>query len=314
MITSDKHLINYLDVSDLNFTVKHPNGTKAQIMKIGNLKLTDDIILNDVMVIPDYCVNLISVNKMAKDNKLYTLFTESHCYIQDLLNQKQVMIGKEVSGLYTIRPNFISQHNNANGCWFSGSSSHLLWHCRLGHPSDNVLHVLKKDLSLSKHINTQPCDICHKAKQSKNSFSNSNHKSTNIGDLVHLDVWGPFRITSREGFKFFLTIVDDFSRAVWVYMIKSKDHVVDCIESFFALVLNQFNITIKICRSDNGSEFVNQRIQTLFSKNGVIHQTPCVYTPQQNGVVERKHRHLLNSARSLMFQGVFLCLCGLNLS
>ncbi|XP_076956093.1 uncharacterized protein LOC143631129 [Bidens hawaiensis] len=65
----------------------------------------------------------------------------------------------------------------------------------------------------------------------------------------------------------------------------------------------KFDKTIKIIRSDNGSEFVNHQVQHFLRQNGVIHHTYCTHTPQQNGVVERKHRHLLNVARALLFQG-----------
>ncbi|KAK1408324.1 hypothetical protein QVD17_39996 [Tagetes erecta] len=69
------------------------------------------------------------------------------------------------------------------------------------------------------------------------------------------------------------------------------------------MLKTQFNATVKIFRSDNGTEFVNNQTYDFFRKQGIIHQTSCSYTPQQNGVAERKHRHLLNVARSLLFQG-----------
>lgn len=81
----------------------------------------------------------------------------------------------------------------------------------------------------------------------------------------------------------FLTIVDDYSRAAWVYMLKGKDDVYDSIVNFSQMISNQFECNIKVFRSDNGIEFVNNRLQQFFHDKGILHQTFCVYTPQQNG-------------------------------
>lgn len=99
-----------------------------------------------------------------------------------------------------------------------------------------------------------------------------------------------------------MTIVDDYTRSVWIYLIKSKDEVYNLFVSYVILILNQFKCSIKTVRSDNGTEFVNNKMSNLFSSLGIIHQTTCAYTPQQNGIADRKHRHLLNVARSLLFQ------------
>ncbi|GJQ88928.1 ribonuclease H-like domain-containing protein [Tanacetum coccineum] len=85
----------------------------------------------------------------------------------------------------------------------------LIW---LGHPSDQVLKVLKGKIDKSGNGMTTPCDICHHAKQIREPFPMTDHKTTNVGDVVHLDVWGPYKITSREGYKYFLTVADDYSR------------------------------------------------------------------------------------------------------
>ena len=144
--------------------------------------------------------------------------------------------------------------------------------------------------------------MCHKAKQTRESFPISQHNANKLGDLIHLDVWGPYRVTSVEGFKYFLTIVDDFTRATWIYLLKSKDEVIFKFISFSNILKNQFGINIKMIRSDNGTEFLNNKMESFCIDNGIMHQTSCVGTPQQNGVVERKHRHILNVARSLVFQ------------
>ncbi|KAJ0440838.1 putative RNA-directed DNA polymerase [Helianthus annuus] len=78
--------------------------------------------------------------------------------------------------------------------------------------------------------------------------------------------------------------------------------VFENVEGFYELVLTQFKKRVKVFRSDNGTEFVNNKMDSFCKSKGIIHQTSCSYTPQQNGVVERKHRHLLNLTRSLLFQ------------
>nr|GEV73273.1 ribonuclease H-like domain-containing protein [Tanacetum cinerariifolium] len=133
------------------------------------------------------------------------------------------------------------------------------------------------------------------AKQTREPFLLSDHKSSKIRQLVHLDVWRPYKITSKDGFRYFLTIVDDYYRAVWTYMLKGKEDVYDSIINFVNMLSNQFETNVKVFRSDNSSEFVNNRLQSLFNEKGILHQTSCVYIPQQNGIVERKHRHLLNA-------------------
>lgn len=76
----DKNMFNIVDITDLKITVSHPNGTKAKVKKIGNLKISNCVTLFDVLIVPEYCVSLLSVNKLARDNKLFICFNESMLY------------------------------------------------------------------------------------------------------------------------------------------------------------------------------------------------------------------------------------------
>ena len=123
--------------------------------------------------------------------------------------------------------------------------------------------------------------------------------SNSAFDLLHMDVWGPYSTPTLDGCKYFLTIVDDATRATWVYLMKTKSAVLSLIISFHAMITTQFNVKIKQIRTDNALEF---NMPNFFSSNVIINQQTCVYTPQQNSVVERKHQHLLSIARALQFQ------------
>jgi IS30 family transposase len=98
-----------------------------------------------------------------------------------------------------------------------------------------------------------------------------------------------------------LTIVDNFSRAIWIYLLLDKREVSQVLLNFLALIERQYEKKIKVIRSDNGTEFTC--LKTKFLELGIIFQTSCTWTHQQNGRVERKHRHILNVARALRFQG-----------
>lgn len=105
-----------------------------------------------------------------------------------------------------------------------------------------------------------------------------------------------------NGCSYFLTIVDDFTRSTWTFLIPTKQHVYKLIENFIAYASTQFNHKGQIIRSDNGTEFFNQILDPIIAKHGIVHQSSCPQTPQQNGLVERKHKHLLEVTRALKFQ------------
>ena len=113
------------------------------------------------------------------------------------------------------------------------------------------------------------------------------HVSSSIFELVHVDLCGPFSVSTAKGFIFFLTIVDDFSKCTWVYLLKTKSETQIIIRLFCNIVETQFNTKVKCIKSDNGTEFF---MKDFFKTKGILHQLTGVETPQQNVVVERKHQ------------------------
>lgn len=128
-----------------------------------------------------------------------------------------------------------------------------------------------------------------------------NNRSLQPFILLHYDIWGKYSTLSTTGAHYFLTIIDDYSHCLWVYLMHNKFKTYPILVSFYAIVKTQLNYQVKEIHTNNGNEFLSNCMQSFFSNNGIIHQWTYIDTPQQNGVVERKHRHILEVARALRF-------------
>ena len=107
---------------------------------------------------------------------------------------------------------------------------------------------------------------------------------------------------SLNGSRYFIIFIDDFSRMCWVYFMKQKSEVAAVFKDFKAMVENQAQISIKVIRSDNGTKYTAQKFEVLCKNSGVIHHFTSPYTPQQNGVSERKNRTIMEMARCMLFE------------
>jgi transposase InsO family protein len=119
-------------------------------------------------------------------------------------------------------------------------------------------------------------------------------------ELLHMDLFGPTTYTSIGGNKYGFVIVYDFTRYTWVFFLVDKSDVFSTFKTFIKRIHNEFETTIKKVRSDNGSEFRNTKIDDLCNEFGIRHQFLVKYTPQSNGLVERKNRTLVDMARSML--------------
>ena len=127
-------------------------------------------------------------------------------------------------------------------------------------------------------------EVCFRAKHTKEKFSLSEHKASNAFELIHCDLWGPYKTPSTCGAFYFLTIIDDYSCVVWVYLLADKREVSTMLHNFFALLKRRFHKQVKIFKSDNGTKFTCMK--RYFLDCGIIFQTFCTGTPQQNERVE----------------------------
>ena len=131
-------------------------------------------------------------------------------------------------------------------------------HDRLGHASlSKLVHV-----SSCKHLNASEffCDSCKLAKAHRLPFP---HSSIHF-DLIHVDLWGPYKAPALNGAHYFFTIVDDKSRATWTYLVHSKEQILTILTNFLQYIWNHFKAKPKFHRSDNGTEIVNTFSYTFF--------------------------------------------------
>ncbi|KAI3516445.1 hypothetical protein L1887_15360 [Cichorium endivia] len=222
------------------------------------------------------------------DNSLLEKLSTNRFETPDLSSKALIGMGDRVDGLYKmgVRRQALM------------TSSHT-WHKRLGHVSVSKLSRLDFIKNVPKDF---ICDSCIKAKFTRLPFQLSTTKTNSCFDLIHCDIWGKYRTPSFTRANYFLTIVDDYSRAVWVFLLKHKHEASACLVSFHKMIQVQFEKKIKRMRCDNGGEFTSNEMQDFYTKEGIVLETTCPHTPQQNGVVERKHRHLLETARALRFE------------
>nr|GEZ66754.1 hypothetical protein [Tanacetum cinerariifolium] len=172
--------------------------------------------------------------------------------------------------------------------------SFLLWHCHLGHISKKCIEKLQHDglLNSIDIESLEKCVSCMSGKMARKPYSHQVERAKDLLGLIHIDVCGPFKIVSRQGASYFVTFTDDFSRYGYAYLLKHKHEVFETFKVFQKEVKNQLRKTIKSLRSDRGGEYMSQEFLDHLKEHGIIaHRTPP-YTPQNNGVSERRNRTL----------------------
>ncbi|KAL0641872.1 hypothetical protein Bca4012_102526 [Brassica carinata] len=290
---SDTNLIK--DIEPTNGCVMIANGDKIPIKGIGNLKLFDKT--TRAFYIPEFTSNLLSVKKCTTDLNCNVIFSPNDVKFQDIESSQLIGKGVTKGELYMLEKlDPVSNHN----CSFTSASSlnkNALWHARLGHPHERALNLMLPGVSFENN----ECEACILGKHCRTVFTKSTTVYEKCFDLIHSDVWTA-PCLSRDNHKYYVTFIDEKSKYTWLTLIPTKDRVLDAFKNFQAYVTNHYNAKIKIFRSDNGGEYTGQAFKLHLSQHGILHQTSCPYTPQQNGVAERKNRHLMEVARSMMFQ------------
>ncbi|KAL0536842.1 hypothetical protein IC582_025805 [Cucumis melo] len=243
-----------------NEKIRIADGSLAPIAGKGKIVPFDGSALRNVLHVPKPSYNLLSISNIACELHCKVIFLPESIYFQDMSSGRTIGTARHSRGLYIL-------------------------------DDDTSCSSLSRVSLLSSYFSTSEQDF---------SFPSHPYKPTQPFNLIHNDVWGPSKVTTSSKKRWFVTFIDDHTRLTWVYLITDKSEVPSIFQNFYHVIKTQFHTKIAILRSDNGREFQNHNLSEFLASKGIVHQTLCAYTPQQNGVAERKNRHLVEVARSLM--------------
>ncbi|KAE8692073.1 hypothetical protein F3Y22_tig00110860pilonHSYRG00043 [Hibiscus syriacus] len=282
------------------------NGTSMPISRIGSISsivTSHPLPLSDVLLVPNLTKNLLSISNLTRENNCLITFSSSSFTIHDLATRTVVGVKRCEKGLYVLDRGHASFLSSLSKCTSRASS--VTWHPRLGHPSFRIVSSLNKHgaitLSHNNKIDSKPCFGCQLGKIHRLPFSNSDQRCASLFERIYCDLWGPSPITSPSGYKYYCVLIDDFSRFSWFYPLKLKSDFFDIFVQFNKYVQIQFDCKIKSFQCDGGTAFTNHHFTSFLRENGIIQRIACPYTPNQNGISERKHRHITETGLTLMF-------------
>ncbi|XP_019085390.1 PREDICTED: uncharacterized protein LOC109126341 [Camelina sativa] len=221
------------DVCDMApMFIKLPDGRFTISTKQGTVSLGSHLRLLNVFFVDGLQCHLISVSQLTRDRSCIFQISDKICIVQDRITQTVIGAGEQDNGLYFYRGMASAAVTRA-----LDHQPKDVWHRRLGHPSSTTMELMQfSDSSSSSNVfDSKTCDVCIRSKQTRDSFPLSNNKTSSVFDLVHCDLWGPYRTTAICGSRFFLTIVDDYSRAVWLYLLPNKSHTASTLRDYISM-------------------------------------------------------------------------------
>ena len=281
------HFIELADGSKANVVVGRGNA-KVKLYDINGS--AQDVMLNNALYIPSYKQNILSVPAAVNGGASINL-------------DQQVSQYKDANGkLFDIEQRGRLYYLNSLSSSKNSASSVMEWHKILGHCNLKDVRKLQSVVEGMKITDDKEvdCEVCTQGKMCEFRNRKPDQRATDSLDLVHCDLAGPIDPVARDGFRYALSFVDDYTGIIMVYFLKQKSDTLEATEKFLADVA-PFG-KVKRIRSDNGTEFTGKYFKALLRRNSIRHETSAPYSPHQNGTVERAWRSLFSMARCLLIE------------
>src|SRR4051812_17741618 len=276
------------------------NGQLVDVLGMGTCEVDFGsghiLALTNVLYAPEIVHNLMSIRKLTEcGNKVHfegtNVIVKCNCgfNFSGFVNENLYVLSDSVSVPVLLNNDIASES--------------MKWHSRLGHiGQDRLSRLVKSGLTGSLTEVTLPtCESCLAGKATRKSFGKARRASAPL-DLIHSDICGPMSARNRTNAPYFITFIDDYSRYGYIYLIAHKSEALKCFEAYLNEVENKLERKVKTLRTDRGREYLSDQFKELCEKKGIVRQLTMPYTPQQNGVAERRNRTLMDMVRCMMAQ------------
>ena len=302
-MTSKRSFFYSLD-ENLSGSIKFGDESSVRYEGKGTILLNyldgEEVRIEGVLYVPSLKVNILSFGKLDEDGFISTL-GGGILSIIDKEGKQFAKVKKTKSSMYLLNvvvSEFcqISREEDQEG-W--------LWHHRLCHQNFRSINEMRRsDLvrGLSNIVfSDRVCRNCVAGKHSRRKFpSSSAYRATKRLELVHGDICGPIKPSTIGGRRYFLLLVDDFTRIMWVFFLKEKSEAFQHFKVVKTQAESESEEKLKCFRTDMGGEFNSEEFGFYCDKNDIKRHLTAPYSPQQNGVVERKNRTIMSCVRSML--------------
>jgi len=309
MFTSREHFVTYAESSNEFVTVGGYN--KVSVAGRGSVLFSTklpsgrlSITLRDVLHIPHLGANLVSLGALHCQGASVQSFDKGLAIFKDGEELFRASLTGSTGTLYHIQ----CASPVTGTAYLAGSLlSMRLWHRRMGHLSPQAIDSMQRqnlvkglEISIPREFD-HICSGCANGKSHRFPFSNSSSTHYTKMELVVMDITGPMSVPTWNGFLYALVIVEVSCRYPVGRLLCTKEDVGVTVHDVLAMLERQSGLKVRRLRSDNGSEFVNDTMNTFCHRNGIIHETTIPYTPEQNGIAERAIAAFFEMVRSMLY-------------
>lgn len=257
--------------------------------------------LKDTLYAPNAVNNLISITRLD-DAGLTAKFGDG----QVVFHRKDGTVlaeGKKVNRLYLMKMR--AKTNPEKSHIARGSvDTWDSWHLRYGHLGKKGLEQLEKEGIISVDKDSPPlsqCEACIQAKQTHRPYpQEAKHRSQEHGEVTHCDIWGPARVASLQGSKYYIAFTDDAIRHCTPKFMKQKSEALGKMKEYITFIERQYGLVPKVIRVDNAMELVSKEVKIWLREKGIKLETTAPYAHSSNGVAERFNRTLMELTRAML--------------